>query len=192
MPRKRQAKEITVERELRAWTLRQQGYTQTQIASIIGVDQGTVSRILDRIYARETAKLGDLVQAQRVVQIYQLEHMYSEVQRAWERSKGERHRGVLKRETAGQPGAGPQDGDPAGELVETTEVVTRDGDPRFQAEARAILADLRTLTGLNIQPAENDGVTSIAKLMTLKAKAEDYEREHPPEEGDAGDTGEAG
>ncbi|MDR3477646.1 MAG: hypothetical protein P4M14_06415 [Gammaproteobacteria bacterium] len=79
--------EIILERERRAWRLRQQCFTQERIAEELNITQSAVSQILKRLctrYAEEN--IYEIGQA-KIEQIVQLEHIASEAMQAWEASK---------------------------------------------------------------------------------------------------------
>lgn len=92
-------KEVTIERERRAWGLRQQGWSHARIGRELGVDDSTVTKMLQRICKRALASLKDRVEEMKAEQTVQLDHIQDEAMQAWERSKknAETDRAVTKR-----------------------------------------------------------------------------------------------
>lgn len=137
------------ETELRAWSLRQQGYTQEQIAAELGVGSSAISRALSRLSKRYLdtmlAEIGE-VKAQ---QIARLEHIASEAMAAWEASKKMR-RSVTKRTTHHLVRA-RLDGTPTSFPLEdiTANSAEQTGDPRYLLVAMKAFEDIRAILGLD-------------------------------------------
>jgi hypothetical protein len=127
-------------RELRALDLSVQGWRQHEIATELAVSQAAVSKILRRVEERHLRELAGLVGRQKARQALRLEHIYAQVMHAWEDSKADVTR---RRQRQTQPASGG--GQHVAELVSEN----RHGDPRYLAEARGALRDLRTLFGLD-------------------------------------------
>jgi predicted transcriptional regulator len=135
------APEIVLDRESRAWQLRQQGWSQMRIAKELGIDQSTVSRLLQRISDRVLAELQENVERVKVEQTVQLEHLYDEALQAWERSKQDAVK--ITTETP------PAEREGASNATVTEEVKGQVGDRAYLDEARAVLADIRKIWGLD-------------------------------------------
>ena len=129
-----------LERERRAVELSIQGWQQHQIAAELGVSQPAVSKILARTEDRRLQEIAQLVSRHKARQEMRLEHLFGQAMRAWNDSKTD----ATKRRQR-QTHAGPGQEQQLAELVSEN----RHGDPRYLAEARGALRDLRTLFGLD-------------------------------------------
>ncbi len=69
----RVTREVTRENELRAWELRQKCWTQERIAAELGVDQGTVSKMLSRMNRRYLKTIQTQIEERKAEQTGQLE-----------------------------------------------------------------------------------------------------------------------
>jgi DNA-binding MarR family transcriptional regulator len=127
-------KEITQHHEMRAFELRQQLWTHERIAKELGVERSTVTKMLKRINKRYSDKLEDEVKRIRAEHTLHLEHMADEAMQAWLASK-QPAKDARRRKTVRR-----------GE-EEENRVQTQNADPRFLAEARAALADIRDIWG---------------------------------------------
>lgn len=127
-------KEITQHREMRAFELRQQLWTHERIAKELGVERSAVTKMLKRISRRYSDKLEEEVKRIRAEHTLHLEHMADEAMQAWVSSK-QPAKDARRRKTARR-----------GE-EEENRVQTQNADPRFLAEARAALADIRDIWG---------------------------------------------
>lgn len=138
MPRNRAHSAVTLERELRAWELRQRGYSERAIAAEMKVSQSTVHRLLARIESRLLKRLERRAKCRKVEIDAILDHMLSEALHAWERSKAPRQR-VRKRTFTRR-----------GKPVEITssEWEERFGDVRFLDVAMKIIIVQATLWGV--------------------------------------------
>jgi hypothetical protein len=92
----------------------------------------------------------------KIDQDAKLSWIYSEACRAWEHSKQPRKRAVSK--TAG-------DDQGAVDTQETREAIDRDGNTEFLYVGMKALQDIRSLWGLDVQPASQDGALSVAALV---------------------------
>ncbi len=146
----RQPREITRYREMRAWELRQQMWTQKRIADELGICHQAVSKILKRIDERFLAKADELIAEQKAAQTEQLRYIADEALQAWERSKRNAET-VTTKET-----------DNGTEV--TTRVQGQYGDPRLLDQARGALADIRTLWGLDAPKRLDATISPIAKV----------------------------
>jgi len=127
-------------RELRVMEQILIGQSQHQIATALGISQPAVSKIVARIEARLLDDVAWKVDRQRARHTLRLEYLYAEAMRAWRASQDD---GLRKRQrkTDGSGGA----------ATTIAEIVSenRHGDPRYLEAARQMLADLRTLWGVN-------------------------------------------
>lgn len=79
-------REMTRERERRAWEMRQRGWTITRIADALGIDVSTVSRMLRRVDTRYLETMREAVALLKSEQSSRLEYLYSQAIAAWERT----------------------------------------------------------------------------------------------------------
>lgn len=159
------SKEVTRERERRAWELRQACWTQERIAGDLGVDRSTISKMLARIDRRLLKQVEAAVFAMKVAEDARLEFIIDEAMQAWQRSKSP---AVAKRVTktkAGEkdPGETEGEGKHGGRSQETVSQAAQCGDARYLVEARAAMADRRKLWGLD----------APQKVAQTNAKGED-------------------
>ena len=140
-------RELSRQRAARAWELRLRGHTLAEIAAALEagglgrVSSQAIHKALRKAERRVLAGMEEAVKGELARQYAGLDHLYCESMQAWARSKGP---AKLAREKSSADGAG------APARRETThELRERTGDPRFLAEARAALADLRKLLGLD-------------------------------------------
>jgi hypothetical protein len=186
----RSQSQIAAARETRAWRMRSRGWTQHRIADELGMEQGSVSRMLDRIETRELKRLSGSVGRVKAVQNAQLEHAIEESMDAWHRSKNPRKRAARKEATAGGSGSGPDEGQ-AGDSVQTTEVIERDGDPAHLYCAMGAMDRQRSLWGLDVAAAQQEPVASVAELAkSLLTTGDAYQkrRKHEAQADPAGDS----
>jgi hypothetical protein len=132
--------EVVREREVKAWALRQRGWTEARIAAEIGVSQMGVSKILARLERRAYAQLSKRIARSKARQTLQLEHLLDEAVQAWERSK--------------QPSSTVKKTRGAGCSRTEKTIKENVGDPAFLAQARAILAQLGAIWGM--EPADQE------------------------------------
>jgi predicted transcriptional regulator len=157
--------------KVRAWKLRQRGWTQQRIAESLGVDQGNVSRWLDALDKAELERLAPLAERQKVFQNALLGLLVDESLQAWERSKKPRTKvsrrlGDVITDQAGKPLKAPSGEDLRKPSTDITEIVERDGDPAWIDRVIKALAELRQLWGLNVAEATNDkGPIAFADVM---------------------------
>lgn len=143
-------------RESKAWAMRARGWSQIRIAAELGMSQPGVSRLLRRIERRALKRMSRSVQSIKAVQHAQFEHVIQEALEAWDRSKTPRKRAARK--TAGDGQGGGDD------TVETTEVVERDGDCSYLYAAMNAMGGQRSLWGLDVAPALQEPVATVASL----------------------------
>lgn len=80
-------KEVSLERELQVWSLRQQMWTQSRIAAYLGISQPAVTKILKRLCERYIKENLDELEQVKSEQILQLDNIAFEAMQAWELSK---------------------------------------------------------------------------------------------------------
>lgn len=81
------SRQLTRTRELRAWALKCEGWSETRIAAELGVTQPAVSQMLARVEQRVLEGMQDIVERVKLEQNARLEHVISEALTAWEGSK---------------------------------------------------------------------------------------------------------
>lgn len=147
--------------KLRIWTLLSKGKTPSAIARDVGIARQSVHRIIRRVEAKYNQVIGATVERLKARQARTLWAVVDEALDGWERSK-EPVRRVRKesgsRGPGGLPGHDSRGGGRSGNRTDLTrtEVESRVGDPRFLAQAREALADIRKLYALNA-PKSGDG-----------------------------------
>ena len=143
-----------------AWSLRQKGYTQEQIAEQLKIDQGNVSRLLNKLNDRYLKDNLDKVERVKVEQTRILWLMVAEAMRAWEKSKEPQGRvRQIKRDDDGDDGSG------GGGSQIISESLEREGNPVYLHTARAAMADIRSIWGADVAPAQQDAALGIAQLI---------------------------
>ena len=154
-------KEVTAEREKRAWELRQQCWTEERIAADLGVTQPAVSVMLRRISGRMAKQLTGQVERVKATQTAQLEHIAFEAMQAWERSKlnAEATRTVTEQislkgeeetlDDEGQPIRRKTAVVPAVKETTTFTSEGQAGDSRMLEKAINALSDIRKIWGLD-------------------------------------------
>src|SRR5712692_5967519 len=153
--------ELSRQREARAWDLALKGKTERSIAvELAKAGLGTVSapavhQMLERVEKRILEELKGKTDHQKSRQTAALWKLYDEAMEAWERSKKPQKQMVSKH------GPGNDDGRPGSVVESTSTIRENDGDPRYLAEARQILQDIRKIWGLDapqkIAPTSPDG-----------------------------------
>jgi DNA-binding CsgD family transcriptional regulator len=153
-------------RELQVLELFLAGRTQHQIAATVGISQAAVSKILQRIEERALTDLSNRVERQRARQTLRLEYIVNASMRAWHASQTDRLR-KRQRKT-----------DADGVAATVAELVSenRHGDPRYLAEARAALKDLRAIWGLEAPRDLTVAVTGPFTAMSDSALDETLTR----------------
>jgi len=138
--RGRVPREVSREREKKAWEYRQQLWTQDRIAEELGVTRVAVTKMLQRVEKRNVIELDEKVTNHKLTQIEQLQAIADQAVQAWERSK-ESTKTVsrIKKGPAGEEG-------PETTIIKMQDM---DGDPRFLTVALTALTDLRKIMGLD-------------------------------------------
>lgn len=179
MPSNTAADQVRIERQAKAWSYRQKGWTQQRIAETLQVDQSTVCRWLDAIEKRELARLSKRVESQKVRQTALLDLVVDESLQAWDRSK------KPKVKTSKKTGRGGKGGEAS---AEQTDAQQRDGDPVHLATAMVALRDLRKLWGLDAaaksSKADDAGADVATMMQRLKANASAHESENQETDSD--------
>lgn len=160
------AREVTRERERRAWELRVTRFlTEEQIAAELEVDQSTVSRMLQRAEKRLASEFVGRAEQIKAEQTAQLLAVAQEAQRAWERSQqdAEVEQTVVRDVTVDGVGKDAQDKPykvdvPATETTTTKRRTGQVGDYHMLEQMRGALSDVREIWGLNA--AKKTDVTS--------------------------------
>ena len=169
-------REVAVERERRAWELRQKFWTHERIAAELGVDRSTVTKMLARISDRFWSSISGQIAAMKGDQVSQLMVIADEAMQAWESSKRpaknakkvtRKRGGSAGGHTAGAGSAhgsyGRSSGASGGTDDEETLMQSNDqnADPRYLASAMDALGDIRKIMGLDapskVAPTTPDG-----------------------------------
>lgn len=148
-------KEVLLERERRAWDLRQQGLTHERIAAELNLDRSTITKMLGRLSVRASKNMMEMVIEEKIGQIARLNHIVDEAMQAWERSKETAK--TVRRQQA--DAAAQEEGDVEGsarkkKVTTTTLVQDQDGDPRYLDVAIKAMNEIRKILGLDA-PAKN-------------------------------------
>jgi predicted transcriptional regulator len=129
----------------RCWDLyAKHGWTHAQIAEELHLTQSAVTKALQRAEQLGLKAMLDTVQHQKVVQFTRLERIYREAMLGYARSCEARIRKGKRSSTVNRGSRGVVKGKTSVHRSET-----RDGDPKFLNAARAALADIRALLGLD-------------------------------------------
>ncbi len=136
-------KEVSRQRELDVWRLRQQGWTQEAIAAEIGVTQPAIQQILKRLTKRFTKHNVEEIHHVKSQQIAQLEYIAYEAMLAWENSKEAAKIQRIKTSSGGKDNS---------EKVQ--ELRDQDGDPRYLTVAMKAREDIRKILGADA-PSKN-------------------------------------
>src|SRR3990167_8093368 len=87
MARNKVSKALTIEREMKAWSLRLQGATYERIANEIGITIAGVSKILARVHKQYYQLHIRSVEQIKIEQISELNNIAYEAYQSWEISK---------------------------------------------------------------------------------------------------------
>lgn len=153
-------REVTQQREMTAWELRQLGWTQQRIANEMGVAQGTVSKALTRLgtkYNQETMKN---VAAVKGEQIAQLEAIRDMAMQEWLNSRSEYKEVSVRYQRVTEEHIDPdtlEDWEPPDEEEDSEkrlQIMTiirrqRLGDPRYLKIAMEASAEIRKIMGID-------------------------------------------
>jgi len=138
-------KEVTREREMRAWELRQKLWTQERIALELGITQAGVSKMLLRLNKRYLEQITEQIDAYKAEQVAQLSHIADEAMQSWQQSK-QPEKAVSQVKATGKGRGAFGKGDD-GRV--TTQVKEKSGDPRFLSAAMTAMADIRKILALD-------------------------------------------
>lgn len=159
--------EVTEAREQKAWELRQQCYSQARIAEELGVSQQAVSKMLARAGKKLAGEFKNRAEAIKAEQTMMLEEMIHEAKLEWERSKNP----IEKTSTKSGMARLDKDGcihDLPNEVTATIE--HRLADPRYMAEIRGALSDIRKIWGVEA-PAKTEVETKVSGTVTVNEPA---------------------
>ena len=172
---RRPPREVELMRLKEAWDLRQESYTNAEIARFLKIGPKRVSAMLARLEKRALGEVACEVRDVKVRHTAQLERVAREAFRAWLRSK--RDAETRRTRTKTVPGEAED------EVKETiTEHTSRNqpGTPSLLAEARAAMAEIRKLWGIDSKsstPWEEELVPSELAELKIKAELERSEKE---------------
>lgn len=183
------AKYVSRRREVLAWRLRCRGKSLEQISEALAANElGKVSlagvcKIIQRAERRSLRKLDRSIVIRRAQQVGSLDQMHDELWDAWERSK-EAARLIREKETRDDHAPLPAPGEaPAmaarrpGRKETVHELRDQLGDRGYLAEARAALADIREMLGMNAETK----VRNVHEFAGADAELEAlFEREARP------------
>lgn len=166
MPFSKAGKAKRLEREAKAWELRQQGRSIRSIATELAVHPGTVSRCLARVEERVLKRVTEESRLKKVEADAILDEIRDEAIQAWHRSKKPSQH-VVKMTT------------PTGRERTITTVEQRDGDPRFLQTALEATHQLCLLWGLyparKVEVEADVSLSVSAVTKRLKANMEAFE-----------------
>jgi DNA-binding CsgD family transcriptional regulator len=146
----RSDKERALERSVKIWELRCQGYSKRHIARLLEIDVRTVWRHIRKAEERLTAQVDALRARSLARQLAQVEEQINEARIAWEKS-GKPSRKVKQKRL----------GDADAQIEETiTEETVREGDPRYLAQIVSLLVHEAKLLGL-IKEIKIDGAFDL-------------------------------
>lgn len=160
--RGRISREVTRERERKAWEFRTQGWTQERIAEELGVDRSAVAKMLFRYRQRLDDDNKEQMAQERTEQIERLQTVYNQAMDAWIASKSQ-DRTVQNRKKIGTFA-----GRDANDDETTVTVKDAHGDPRYLNIALQALEDLRKIMGINaptksVQTVENKVIGDMSE-----------------------------
>lgn len=144
-------RQVTRDREAKAWELRQQFWTEQRIADELGVAVSTVCEMLQRVERQLAQQLAEHALPIKARQTAQLERVAAEAFAAWERSKqpAELDRVITEEVNLIGDEEGGSITIPAVKVKTTNERKGQTGDPSLLAQARGALADVRSIWGLD-------------------------------------------
>lgn len=154
--------------EYRAWALRMEGKTHQAIAEEIGVERSTVTKALKRVADRMAKDMGEEFTAAKTMQVEQLMTLADKALQAWEASQQPKKSLTKERSVAiSQNSDGTEIQTPIAETV-TSVIQDSHGDIDYLKEARAALADIRRLLGLEVKQTDiTSGGQPIGPMIYL-------------------------
>lgn len=164
----RPLEEVSEEREQQAWELRQKKFwSQAHIAEELGVSQQAVSKMLARAGKKLAAEFKNRAEAIKAEQTMMLEAIVDEAKQEWERSKNPIEKTSTK--------SGIQKLNRFGDVRDledevTTTIEPRLADPRYLAEARGALGEIRKIWGIDA-PAKTEVETKHSGAVTINEPA---------------------
>lgn len=131
--------EISTEREIEIWSLRQRSWTQERIAKHLNISQPAVFNVLKKLTQRYSKELLENVIKVKTEQVSQLESISDEAMQSWEKSKDTF---ILKRQKGYKSGS---------DKARPSEVMQQEseqyGDPRYLTVAMKAKEDIRKIIG---------------------------------------------
>lgn len=158
-----ETKEARRQRWAVAWQMRQQGYSEYQIADHLGVDQPAVHKMLRKYGERLMELHRESLDAERARQVDELWRLYREALREFDVSRGP----TVRTQTTEGEAKLNRDGDPVVLPPKTVTVqATRPaGDAKLLAQANNILSSIRQVLGLDhVHRASADGALKAPVL----------------------------
>lgn len=156
-------RQITLQREARAWALRQKGWTEPQIAAELGVSQPAVSLMLSRVENKLAARFADIALRVKLDQHHRLDFIISEALAAWEKSKSPKTTSRIKDLATPQQLQANQQGTL---LERETEMISRDPNGQFLSIAlEAMEAQRRLWETSQVSPMEGGGEAGGAPMV---------------------------
>lgn len=160
-PRRKPENNAPSPRNLEIYTLICEGkLTGAEIGKRFGITQQRVCQLRDAVERWARPQWAGKIDAIKESQAKLLMHLFQEAMEAWERSKLDAVSKVS--EVGGRSGA-----------KKSTTTKGQAGDPRFIAEARAALADIRKIWGANtqadaVEPIVNVGVQVDVSMAEVR------------------------
>jgi DNA-binding MarR family transcriptional regulator len=158
-----------------AWDLRQESYTNAEIARLLKIQPKRVSAMLAKLEKRVLGELARQVTDVKVRHTAQLERVFREAFRAWRRSKKDSE--TMRTRTKTVPGEAE---DEVKETITEHTSKNQSGTPSLLAEARAAMAEIRKLWGIDSKssaPCEEELVPSELAELKIKAELERSEKD---------------
>lgn len=152
-------KEVTRERERRAWELRQQLWTHERIALELGVDHSTITKMLARIRQRMLVQLNVEVGSRVAEQVGQLDQIADQSYQAWIKSK-EPEKEVQKKVSKGK-------GLRSGSEETSSRVSERGGDVRYLEMTVRALQDIRKILGIEAPVRQQNVSLTLDDLKSM-------------------------
>ena len=162
----RPPEELAEARAQRAWELRQQGWTEARIAADLGITQQAVSKALRKITKELAAEFKDRAEEIKAEHTARLEQIADMAMQAFAASQQDAVCITTK--------TGRMHVDKEGTKTPLHDEVTASregqaGDPRFLAQAREALGDIRTIWGADAPTEvkiEESATVSIVRVPT--------------------------
>jgi DNA-binding transcriptional MocR family regulator len=160
------SREVSAEREARAWQLRVEGLTQRAIAKELGIGLATVNNALQRVAQRVQAGLNEERSREIATQLSRHEWIFAESVAGWKRSQQPAETTRTRISTSKTPGE--QDKKP--EVTKEMSSRGQSGDPRFLEQASKALSERRRLLGIESVPPGDEANTPIDPRVAEAAR----------------------